>query len=175
MRETLREAPEKKQYKLSAVKVANLPPAHLPPRRIVCIAVPASARNARALMGAALPKPVCTTVLERHGSKDFKIGLAEMNGWRTSMEDAHVVHLGNGEGYFGILDGHGGAECSAWCAAALHEKLAAQGCPPNDAAAKKLVLDTDAAYLATGQSSGSTAATSSRKPRRRRRSSRSAW
>ena len=109
-------------------------------------------------MGAALPKPVCTTVLERHGSPDFRVGLAEMNGWRMNMEDAHVVHTGDGEGFFGILDGHGSAECSAWCAQRLHEVLAAHGCPTNDAAAKKMCLDIDAAFLRTGKSGGTTAA-----------------
>ena len=109
-------------------------------------------------MGASLPKPICCTVLERHGSKEFRVGLAEMNGWRNSMEDAHVVHMAGGEGYFGILDGHGGGECSIWCAARLQAELAAHGCPIDDAAAKKLLLDTDHAFLSTGMGSGSTAA-----------------
>ena len=109
-------------------------------------------------MGASLPKPVTCTVLERQNGRDFRVGLAEMNGWRASMEDAHVVHLGQAEGFFGILDGHGGAECSAWCAKRLHEKLAAEGCPQNDAAAKKLVLDVDQEYLSQEIPSGSTAA-----------------
>lgn len=109
-------------------------------------------------MGASLPKPVCATVLERKGSKSFRVGLAEMNGWRANMEDAHVMHLGDGWGYFGILDGHGGSECSTWCAQRLHEKLASDGCPADDAAAKKMVLDVDQAYLDTKKSSGSTAA-----------------
>ena len=74
------------------------------------------------------------------------------------MEDAHVIHLGDGEGYFGILDGHGGADCSAWCSQRLHEKLAADGCPVSDAAAKDLVINTDAEFLATGLTGGSTAA-----------------
>ena len=80
-------------------------------------------------MGASLPKPVCATVLERKGSKSFRVGLAEMNGWRANMEDAHVMHLGDGWGYFGILDGHSSAECSAWCAKRLEEHLLAHGCP----------------------------------------------
>lgn len=109
-------------------------------------------------MGATLPKPVVAAVLENTSSADFRVGSAEMNGWRTSMEDAHVCHFGNGEGYFGILDGHGGAQCSAWCAERLHERLKAGGCPATDEAAKKLVLDIDQAFLDTGQPSGSTAA-----------------
>jgi len=53
-------------------------------------------------------KAVDCTVLERHGSEHFQVGVSEMNGWRPSMEDAHVIHLQNDGGYFGILDGHGG-------------------------------------------------------------------
>ena len=109
-------------------------------------------------MGAGLPKAVCSSVLERHESEDFRVGLAEINGWRDSMEDAHVVHVGNGEGFFGILDGHGGQMCSAWCAKRLRRKLAAHGCPRNDAAAKQLALGIDKAYLRQGDPSGSTAA-----------------
>ena len=109
-------------------------------------------------MGASMSQPVLCTVLERHGSKHFRVGLAEMNGWRDSMEDASVVHLGDKWGYFGILDGHGGAECSAWCAKRLHEKLSADGCPADDAAAKEMVLGIDQAFLDTGKPSGSTAA-----------------
>lgn len=109
-------------------------------------------------MGATLSKPVLCTVLERHGSKFFCVGLAELNGWRNNMEDAHVVHVGDGEGYFGILDGHGGADCSVWCAKRLHEVLAAQGCPKGDAAAKKMVLDVDREFFEQGLTGGSTAA-----------------
>ena len=53
-------------------------------------------------MGASLPKPVMSTVVERTGSKQFRVGLAEVNGWRSSMEDAHIclplVPLGRGAG-----------------------------------------------------------------------------
>ena len=108
-------------------------------------------------MGAALPKPVLSTNLERHGTAHFRVGMAELNGWRDGMEDAHVIHIADGEAFFGVLDGHGGKECSRWCAQRLHEKLA-KGCPKNDAAAKKLCLDTDEEFLARGMSSGSTAA-----------------
>jgi len=109
-------------------------------------------------MGAALPRAVDCTVLERHGSTQFRVGVAEMNGWRGSMEDAHVIHLQNDGGYFGILDGHGGAQCSAWCSQRLHETLHSKGLPADDAAAKDMVLTIDQAYLDTGTPSGSTAA-----------------
>lgn len=109
-------------------------------------------------MGACLQKPVLSTIVERHGRKTFRVGLAELNGWRNSMEDAHVIYIEDDWGFFGILDGHGGAECSAWCAKRLREKLDAEGCPADDEAAKNMVLTVDQEYLDTQQSSGSTAA-----------------
>ena len=109
-------------------------------------------------MGGSLPKPVQCTVLERHASTKFRVGVAEMNGWRGSMEDAHVIHMQEDGGYFGILDGHGGTQCSIWCAKRFQELLAANGLPANDAAAKKLCLDIDQAYLDTETPSGSTGA-----------------
>jgi protein phosphatase len=109
-------------------------------------------------MGACLPKPVLATNIERHGSENFRVAIAEINGWRNSMEDAHVIVMRKDWGYFGVLDGHGGAQCSAWCAKHLTDKLESNGCPQDDAAAKQLILDTDRDFLATDQSSGSTAA-----------------
>lgn len=109
-------------------------------------------------MGGGLPKPVTAAVVERHGGKHFRVGMCEMNGWRGSMEDAHVIHLEDEGGYFGVLDGHGGSQCSKWCADRLHKHLKQHGLPSDDAAAKKLVLDIDQAYLDTGTPSGSTAA-----------------
>ena len=102
-------------------------------------------------MGATLNKPVTTAVLESHANKNFRVGMAEMNGWRTNMEDAHVVHFSpSGDAYFGVLDGHGGSACSEWCAKQLHERLEANGIPANDAAAKKMILEIDQAFLDTG-------------------------
>jgi serine/threonine protein phosphatase PrpC len=109
-------------------------------------------------MGACLQKPVLAAIVERHGSKSFRVGMAELNGWRSSMEDAHVIYIKDDWGFFGVLDGHGGAECSAWCARRLKEKLDAEGCPADDAAAKKMVLAVDQEFLDTQQGSGSTAA-----------------
>jgi serine/threonine protein phosphatase PrpC len=36
-----------------------------------------------------------------------------MQGWRRSMEDAHIANtnLGNGLSLFGVFDGHGGKYC----------------------------------------------------------------
>jgi len=81
-----------------------------------------------------------------------------MNGWRNSMEDAHIIHLREGWGFFGVFDGHGGEQCSKWVADRLSQDLTRDGCPVDDAAVKKLILDCDADFLDSKQPSGSTAA-----------------
>eukprot|EP00406_Dinophysis_acuminata_P065989 CAMPEP_0179281466 /NCGR_PEP_ID=MMETSP0797-20121207/37166_1 /TAXON_ID=47934 /ORGANISM="Dinophysis acuminata, Strain DAEP01" /LENGTH=427 /DNA_ID=CAMNT_0020990171 /DNA_START=101 /DNA_END=1384 /DNA_ORIENTATION=+ len=108
-------------------------------------------------MGATLPKPVKSTVVERHESAAFRVGVAEMNGWRVSMEDSHLIHMKSDWGFFGVFDGHGGDKCSAYVSPKLREELETHGCPKDDAAIKDLILRVDQAYLDTEQPSGSTA------------------
>mmetsp|Transcript_95634 Transcript_95634/g.270634 ORF Transcript_95634/g.270634 Transcript_95634/m.270634 type:complete len:487 (-) Transcript_95634:74-1534(-) len=109
-------------------------------------------------MGSQMQKPVESTVVERHASEAFHVGVAEMNGWRCSMEDAHFVHMRKDWGFFGVLDGHGGDQCSAFVAKLIGERLEEHGCPNDDVAVKKLILDVDQAFLDTNDTSGSTAA-----------------
>eukprot|EP00928_Gymnodinium_smaydae_P032206 TRINITY_DN23390_c0_g1_i1.p1 TRINITY_DN23390_c0_g1~~TRINITY_DN23390_c0_g1_i1.p1 ORF type:complete len:614 (+),score=69.81 TRINITY_DN23390_c0_g1_i1:63-1904(+) len=109
-------------------------------------------------MGAMLPKPVESTLMERHAGSGFHAGVAEVNGWRSSMEDAHLIHLRDDWAFFGVFDGHGGSECSSFVAKRLSDSLEKQGCPKDDAAVKKLMLDTDKAFLDTARGSGSTGA-----------------
>jgi len=59
-------------------------------------------------MGATLSAPVELTRVQRHGSKAFRCGVAEMQGWRNTHEDAHEVACGDTAGAFWVLDGHGG-------------------------------------------------------------------
>jgi len=42
--------------------------------------------------------------------KGFSFCMAEMQGWRKSMEDASIyeVELGDGNSLFAVFDGHGG-------------------------------------------------------------------
>lgn len=64
-------------------------------------------------MGSYLDKPV-TKKDSECGSNDIAIwGASSMQGWRTGMEDTHIIHqvsLGDGEEgmIFGVFDGHGG-------------------------------------------------------------------
>lgn len=109
-------------------------------------------------MGNALPKAVESVVVKRFGGSAFRVGFAEMNGWRTSMEDAHVVFMQDSWGFFGVFDGHGGSQCSTFVAQRLVEELrkAPDEPPQDDGAMKSLALRLDAEFLDTGQSSGST-------------------
>jgi len=97
-------------------------------------------------------------VVKRWGGKSFpfRVALAEMNGWRPSMEDAHVVVMQDHWGFFGVLDGHGGSQCSAYVAERLTQELEGQGKPEDDKAMTTLALKLDQEYLDLGQPSGST-------------------
>jgi len=107
-------------------------------------------------MGSCLPKAVECTVVERQSSAGFRVGVAEMNGWRNNMEDAHVIHIERNWGFFGVYDGHGGDACSKFVAKRMYELLRQNGCPEDDPAVKKLMLDIDNEFLQLGQPSGST-------------------
>jgi serine/threonine protein phosphatase PrpC len=103
-----------------------------------------------------LPKPVDSTVIERHSSSNFRVGVAEVNGWRNSMEDAHVIHMNEDSGFFGVFDGHGGDQCANFVARRIQEQIRTKGYPKDDAAFKQLVLGVDKEFLNTKQDSGST-------------------
>eukprot|EP00927_Polykrikos_kofoidii_P071732 TRINITY_DN67964_c0_g1_i1.p1 TRINITY_DN67964_c0_g1~~TRINITY_DN67964_c0_g1_i1.p1 ORF type:complete len:669 (-),score=143.55 TRINITY_DN67964_c0_g1_i1:166-2172(-) len=106
-------------------------------------------------MGQGLPKAVTSSVLKRHVGKSFRVGCAEMNGWRMNMEDANVIYCQETWGFFGVFDGHGGDQCSSYVARRLTEELA-NGPPKDDAAMRELMLRLDQEFLDTKQASGST-------------------
>jgi len=110
-------------------------------------------------MGATLTKPVMSTIIERKSfANGFRVGLAEMNGWRNKMEDAHVIKTWDDRAFFGVFDGHGGDQCSAYVAKEFYARLEAQGLPEDDETLKNMILSIDADFLATGTSSGTTGA-----------------
>jgi serine/threonine protein phosphatase PrpC len=98
-------------------------------------------------MGGMLERPVESTVVERYTAKGFRVAVAEMNGWRNNMEDAHLIHTRDDWGFFGVFDGHGGEACSRYVADKLREALEKDGCPADDAASKELLFSTDASFL----------------------------
>lgn len=106
-------------------------------------------------MGGGFAKAVESVVVKRDGRKQFHVGLAEMNGWRPSMEDSHVIFMEDAWGFFGVFDGHGGSQCSSFVSRRINEELR-KGPPDDDAAMKELMLGIDREYLETMQPSGST-------------------
>ena len=54
----------------------------------------------------------------------LQYGAAAMQGWRASMEDAHSAHIEleaePNIAFFGVYDGHGGAEVAHYCQQNLH-------------------------------------------------------
>lgn len=109
-------------------------------------------------MGQSMPSAVSSVLVRRCAGRHFRFGAAEVNGWRSSMEDAHVCHFRENWGFFGVFDGHGGDKCSKFLARRLPEALEAKGPPRTEAEWKGLALGLDAEFLASGESSGSTAA-----------------
>ncbi len=69
-------------------------------------------------MGVYLSKPNRTK--DSHmGENDFlRFGVSAMQGWRKSMEDAHISipNLTGTTGLFAVFDGHGGVEVAKFCA-----------------------------------------------------------
>lgn len=102
-----------------------------------------------------MPKAVTSVVVKRHTGSAFRAAIAEMNGWRPNMEDASLIFMRETWGFFGVFDGHGGDQCSAFIARRLEEELQ-KGCPEDDAALSSLALRLDAEFLEGGQPSGST-------------------
>jgi len=82
-------------------------------------------------MGAYLSTPVTEKESEGGGDACYEYGVCAMQGWRTDMEDAHVVALDMVKGdaekgdmaLFGVFDGHGGKEVAKFCALRMAETL----------------------------------------------------
>ncbi|ORY94467.1 phosphatase 2C-like domain-containing protein [Syncephalastrum racemosum] len=77
-------------------------------------------------MGQTLSEPVT----EKHSSKDsdhkLAYGASAMQGWRLTMEDAHVTLLkldDTDASFFGVYDGHGGATIAQYTGQVLHRKI----------------------------------------------------
>eukprot|EP00913_Durusdinium_trenchii_P001097 g1005.t1 len=90
-------------------------------------------------MGQSLPKPVMSVVLETDAGPLFRMGSAEMNGYRPSMEDTirQTRHERPG-------------------AAQRGKELSKMEQPPDDEGVKQLMMRIDTEFLETKQASGST-------------------
>lgn len=68
-------------------------------------------------MGIYLPKPSTEKKTSTGESNNIVFAESAMQGWRMSMEDAHICQLNIIEGVhlFAVFDGHGGSEVARFC------------------------------------------------------------
>jgi serine/threonine protein phosphatase PrpC len=116
-------------------------------------------------MGIGLSHPVTSKVLYRKGSRSYRLGAAQMQGWRENMEDAHAFtfelsHHSNAA-FFGVFDGHAGNKCSPYAAEHLPNYLDNVSNWEDEQGIINACLDCDDAFLSDqrflGQEDGSTA------------------
>lgn len=111
-------------------------------------------------MGIPLPKPVLTHIQERDGNEIFRCGSSCVNGYRDSMEDAHLVYLEKTWGFFGVFDGHINDQCSMYLEGAWRQALDREknnnNIPMTDPYMKKMALKIDEEWLASDRDGGST-------------------
>ncbi|KNA10479.1 hypothetical protein SOVF_144130 [Spinacia oleracea] len=76
-------------------------------------------------MGTYLSRPKTEKVSEDGENHRVRYGLSSMQGWRTSMEDAHAAlpDLDSSTSFFAVYDGHGGKAVAKFCAKFLHKEL----------------------------------------------------
>ena len=82
-------------------------------------------------MGAYLSTPITDKESEEGGDAKYSFGVCAMQGWRTDMEDSHIINLNVDDAQkgqvalFGVFDGHGGKEVAKFCAAHIADALKA--------------------------------------------------
>jgi len=76
-------------------------------------------------MGVLLSKPNTEKEYETGESDSFTYAACSMQGWRTSMEDAHCAETdaGHGCGFFGVYDGHAGTDVAIYASKYLHKNV----------------------------------------------------
>ncbi|KQJ91438.1 probable protein phosphatase 2C 70 isoform X2 [Brachypodium distachyon] len=76
-------------------------------------------------MGTHLSTPKTEKYCADGENDQLRYGLAAMQGWRTTMEDAHAAfpRLDDCTSFFGVYDGHGGKAVAKFCAKHLHMQV----------------------------------------------------
>ncbi|KAH9614691.1 hypothetical protein KSS87_022839 [Heliosperma pusillum] len=76
-------------------------------------------------MGVYLSTPKTEKFSEDGENSRVRYGLSSMQGWRSTMEDAHAAFpdLDASTSFFGVYDGHGGKVVSKFCAKFLHQQV----------------------------------------------------
>ncbi|KAG5502809.1 hypothetical protein JKF63_04577 [Porcisia hertigi] len=107
-------------------------------------------------MGIPLPKPVMTQLQERYGNAIFRCGSNCVNGYRDTMEDAHLTYMTDSWGFFAVFDGHVNDECSKYLEGAWRSAIEKEPIPMTDERMKELALRIDKEWLDTEREGGST-------------------
>ncbi|SGY17697.1 BQ5605_C015g07862 [Microbotryum silenes-dioicae] len=104
-------------------------------------------------MGQTLSEPVVDKHTASGEDERLMWGVSEMQGWRTTMEDAHAHVLSLGPerdgaktSFFAVYDGHGGSTVARFAGDTVHHRLAAnEAFKKQDyvAALKRAYLETD--------------------------------
>lgn len=76
-------------------------------------------------MGVYLSKPKTKKDNGNGETTGLRFAYSSMQGWRTSMEDAHIAtpNIKDGVHLFAVFDGHGGAEVAKFCELRFGEQL----------------------------------------------------
>lgn len=100
-------------------------------------------------MGLTLPKPCLTKVIDRVGNEYCAAACASVNGYRTNMEDAHMLDAASGGdiAYFGIFDGHSGDQCSLWVGERMPGRLKALTEPITAETLERVCQEVDEEFL----------------------------
>eukprot|EP00760_Papus_ankaliazontas_P002878 PhM_4_TR11312/c1_g1_i1/m.99429 len=110
-------------------------------------------------MGSVLPKPLTFKNVDTLVMPHFDCAAVEMNGWRSSMEDAHSLFTINVTAQtmlVGIFDGHNGPEASVFAARNLEKILATEPLPITEKRLTEIVVQVDRAFMDSGAPDGST-------------------
>ncbi|KAJ8773934.1 hypothetical protein K2173_009365 [Erythroxylum novogranatense] len=76
-------------------------------------------------MGVYLSSPKTEKASEDGESVRLRYGVSSMQGWRSTMEDAHAAYpdLDSSTSFFAVYDGHGGQVVARFCAKFLHQQV----------------------------------------------------
>nr|CCC90906.1 unnamed protein product [Trypanosoma congolense IL3000] len=108
-------------------------------------------------MGAMLPKPILSKAVDRAGNYSLGAACVSVNGFRVSMEDAHVVLVEDDMSILGIFDGHNGSACSKYIAENLPAKIKALNGRHTQEELTKVCVGLDRDFLQNvGDASGTT-------------------
>ncbi|GAB6019447.1 tRNA methyltransferase ppm2 [Chamberlinius hualienensis] len=81
-------------------------------------------------MGQTLTEPVVAKESSSCSNSNLRVGSSCMQGWRVNMEDAHTILLSLPEdketSFFGVYDGHGGANVAHYAGSKLHKTIVGQ-------------------------------------------------